>query len=307
MDERENETGEPQGSFSFSPSPEDQERAGEEFATELAMARVEKLEGRLTLVAVLVLCLVAGLAFFFYFEFEERIVRVSESGAGKYEVLSKELEENVNELAGKVKAAEAELSSKISELSQVNAKAQKLLDEAGQRADLLEEGKLAKKEADQLFLKERKQTEKAVASLTKETRAEAERLTAQQKTLAQTQEELGGQLADVKSRLEAAQQALADFLEWQMATAGRFEVLKSTLDEMAEQKADSQEVASLLEKQRSELVDLLQKHAREAGQRAAGVESQIVTLQTELEGLQKTLDKGKTGSGDEIIERNLTP
>ncbi|MDI6796745.1 MAG: hypothetical protein QMD09_07365 [Desulfatibacillaceae bacterium] len=253
------------------------------FEEELLIARMEKLEGRLTLVAVLVLCMVLALGFFFYFSFDKRILAVSTAGAGRVALLSQELEQNVSVLSRRVKEAEETLGQKIVAVEEASESARDLLEKTEPRLIALEKGKADKDELTQAtrrLMEEKAALAGDIEGLS-QWRSLADSRIQEVRTLAQGAQNTAGN----------AQRALADLLEWQITIMEGFGRLEAKILSLEQSKLDSESLEKALEQSRATVSTRLETVRQEMNQRAASVESQIVTLQSEMENLREAINR----------------
>jgi peptidoglycan hydrolase CwlO-like protein len=254
-----------------------------DFEGELLIARMEKLEGRLTLVAALVLCMVLALGFFFYFSFDKRILAVSQTGAGRITLLSQELEQNVGVLSRRVKEAEETLGQKIVSVEDALKSAEDLLEKTEPRLNALEKGKADKDEllqATRHLMEEKAALAGDVAGLS-QWRSTADSRIQEIRTLAQEAQGTAGN----------AQRALADLLEWQITIMDGFGRLEAQTLALEQSKLDRNSLEKALEQSSSTFSTRLETVRKEMNQRAASVESQIVTLQSEMENLREAISQ----------------
>jgi DNA repair exonuclease SbcCD ATPase subunit len=253
------------------------------FEGEMLRERMEKLESRLTLVAVLVLCMILALGFFFYFSFDKRILAVSTAGAGRMALLSQELEQNVGVLSRRVKEAEETLGQKIVAVEKASESAKELLQQTEPRLAALETGKADRDE----LLKEIKQLQEANEALAgslagfSQWRSTADNRIQEVSAIAQT----------AQGTAVSAQRALADLLEWQITIMEGFGRMEAKILALEQSKLDMNSLEKALEQSRSTYSSRLATVQQEMNQRAASVESQIVTLQSEMENLREAANR----------------
>ncbi len=241
----------------------------EELDQEYAERKIERLEGRLTLQAILVLVLFLSLAAFFYFDFSQRIARVEDTGATKVEDLSRQVQANLEQSSMSVDERTAGLAAALEDLKKALAANR---DQTREVAAGLE--KLAKAAATPEKVRE------LLAEQEKATAREREKLSlavaAQVKAEQEAREALARDLAGLSARMASVVESSSGVKTSVETMTQKIAELSLAVDEMDRSKVNRALLEELLSHQQA----LMEAQMADSEQTAKKLELRIRALET---------------------------